>query len=529
LEIAPVFVFFSGLFFLTSLPSRAPARLVDERGVVGATLRLRGLARSVFASRAGAATCALCVLSLVAYYALRWFQTVGVERWLGLPAVPASFLPAGYGGLIGGTPAALGVTATNLLAFLPDKVTYVIVAYALVLLLPWLAPRTQIVAIPWWLFVLFAGRESFVQLGFQYGLVAAFPIFVGVAYGTQTARELWLGLRAERSTPAPTPPSGTDGPFEARGRRRRAGFSLGLAGVTIGFVVLVTTNLALTPLNPLLQNQWELGQGYDVRYSAPSSYVDAERLAALVPPGATVLASDQLFPLVADNVHAFVLIGWTPAYLYNFPFSPTNLPPYLLVAQGNLPALPAWLANALYNTSQYGVRAVAWSTPLGPSILFARGYSGPVTEIDPRVPAPVAIGASDLIPGTIGLGGGGPAPYSATLFGEPGFVGPVWSGPGIALPPGVYRAELALRAVPADVRAPPAPEQPVALIVGSAFAMAPWFRATYSYSQLASPGWVMESFPIRVAVPVFLVEVRGFQLSDLAVVEVGQVAFVPVP
>jgi uncharacterized membrane protein len=531
LEVAPVFVFFAGLFFLSLLTpsetdaSRPPSPWVSPRNRVRATLSRIG--RGFRASSATIPTLALCLGSLGAYYALRWFQTVGIERWLGLAAIPSSFVPPAYGGVIGGTPTALGLSYSNLFAFLPDKLSYWIVAYALVAFLPWWALRTQILAVPWWLFTFFAGRLTFVQLGYQYGLLAAFPVFVGVAYGAVAVRRIWT---SSDLASARYPSDSLEGVAarSIRERERPAGVRSRRAGLVLALGFLLALNVALTPIDPLLQNQWELGQGYDVRYAIPIGYGDALRVASLVPADATVVASDRLFPLVADNVHAYDLMSWTRVYLYNFPFGPGHLPPYLLLSEVELGSVPPWIATALYNRSDYGLRAVAWSAPIGPVMLFALGYGGPVAEFALPPVGPLTFGPGGLAAGTAGqIEGGGPPPFGTFIGGAPGFLGTVWGGPSFALAPGRYSVQAYVRVVAAYVGSPPAASTPVATLQSGAFGLPLWFNRTYTYAELATSGWTTVLFSLTVTVPVFLVQFAGYQLSDTASVQIGQLAILP--
>lgn len=377
IELAPILLFFAGVFFL--LPDRR--QWTAGWGRFRAALMARRLrrhltagARRLVGERRVVATFALMAACIGSYVFLLLLREQYLAAWFGVSPFPSSL--SGY--VIGSTPGQLGLAWGNVTAGFTTKLTFWILLFALLGFVPFLAPRALVLSIPWIVFSFFSGNLNYVTLGFQYGFIEAATLLVAFAYG-------WVPIQAwiaRRSVPA----------AEATASHRRSTLALAAAhhprrtrAVTLavaGLLVLVAVNLAVSPVNPYLSRDG-LGAGY--RVSAPdlAGYVEAEDVAALVAPGASVLASDNLFPLVANNLNAYSL-SWATAQELRLPFSASNLPAFVLIAQSSTSAVPGWVNASIANASEYGVRGVAWSTPAGSVVLFERGFTGLPTEFGVR-------------------------------------------------------------------------------------------------------------------------------------------------
>lgn len=155
-----------------------------------------------------------------------------------------------------------------------------------------------------------------------------------------------------------------------------------VASITLFAVLIIILNLALGPLNT---GNFELysGPSYEFQWQVNKEYPFALQLASQVPSNATVLASDNLFPYVANNPNAFSLY-WFPfeeADAPYFPFNKTNLPDFVFVDASQY-YLPQFLINILENGTQYGLVSLIHSNSYPGSIyLYEKGYVGQTRNV----------------------------------------------------------------------------------------------------------------------------------------------------
>jgi uncharacterized membrane protein len=489
MEVVPIFAFFLGVFFLWERWVGRPRPASGPRGVRAWAERLR----SALLDRGAIPFWLLLAGSLVAYYSLLGLREVYLSAWFGFPPFPSSTGPY----VIGGDPNALGFSPDNLGAQFFQKLAYWILVLALVGLLPLLAPRTLLLVAPWVVFTFFMPITSFVTFGFQYGLLVAGPLFVGIPWGVRALLQTW-------------PPADPDPRPSARSRRSPAGAARSRA-LFGGFAVLVALNLLASPLIP-----WGGASGpgaYGFTY-APAPDTDGVRaLAALVPAGATVLASDGLFPLLANNLAAYSLF-WRSNPNLALPFGPTDLPRFVFLSENKLSAVPPWLSSAVYDPSDYGVRGAAWGTPLGGVLLFERGFNGTATTFGPVPSGSPWISAVGFVPaGPVALRPDPDAPSGVALATATGATGLLWTGPGGDLAAGHYLVVLWVRAYPAVPGTTVAWNENVFSTTGFAFGIAPWYSAHFRYASLDSTGYVPLVFPIEVASPVVNVQLTASALA----------------
>jgi uncharacterized membrane protein len=381
IELAPVLLLFVGIFFL--LPDRDQWRAGWTRmrsalsagafgGHPASELRRFLRRRRVLASLGLIVACASSYVFLVL------LREQYLSSWFGISPFP----PALNGYVIGASPSQLGLAWGNVYQGFALKVSYWLVLFALLGFVPFLAPRALVLAVPWVVFSFFSANLNFAIFGFQYGFIEAASLLVAFTYGLVPIQR-WLACRTALATPGPS----RVGAYPAKNLSvpRRWRGSAALALVVACLVVLVAVNVAASPADPLLDNSG-LGSGY--RISAPNSagYEEAAQVAGLITPGATVLASDNLFPLVANDVNAYSF-SWTSEQPLRLPFSSSNLPEFVLIAQSSLRAVPAWVNASVSNASDYGVRGVAWTTPAGSVVLFQRGFVGLATVFGESPPS----------------------------------------------------------------------------------------------------------------------------------------------
>ena len=483
MEAFPALSFAVALFFLFGELWGPPSAGTDRSAQPRGALAWAWLRRPP----AGAAI-ALALASVVAYYLLLAARTDYLSQFAGFPPFPSR--PAGY--LIGGSPAALGLSVDALSDGFFAKTTYWLAAFALVGFLPLRAPRSLVLSLPWMAFTFLSTDLNLVTMGFQYGFLVVAGIFPAVAY-------------------AVAPPSGQPrvSPWaEPRERPRRRGVASG--GLVLLLVLsLVGTNIALSPLDPLAQGQGP-GSAYHLSYRVPGGFSDAARVASMVPAGSPVLASDFLFPLVANDARAYSLF-WQPNPYLVLPFNSSNPPEFVLLAESRLAAVPPWLETELGESQVYGLRAVAWSTPVGAAILFQQGYSGPALTIGATpatswrvAPASAGYGGSSWLvsaPGTA---------YGTAVESIPYGSGQLWVISGIDLSPGEYRVTLWLKAWPTDSATPADANVTSLLIQGSAFAGRVWFQEALPFGALAGAGFEPLEVYFNTSTPAFDFAIRGY-------------------
>ena len=507
MEVVPVLTFFLGVFLLLE-------RIVDDPGWRGAPhspvgARLRASAGRVLAREAWPLW-ALLVASILAYGALIVVRQSLLHDWFGLPPYP-SVVASGY--VTGTFGAGLGLSGAFLSVALFTKLSYWLMALALLGFLPLLYPRSLLLVLPWFLFTLFTPVTSFETFGFQYWLLAAGPLFVGVAFAAPRAAAALVRLFPARAAPASS-------------RRRRA---LRKARSPVALILLSVgvANLAFSPLNPYFPYTTP-GSAYQITYTGIVPSDGAGRLAALLPAGATVLASDDLFPLVANDLNAYSLL-WVQDPNLTLPFDLGRLPAYALLSEFRLGAVPPFLTTTLYNPTDYGVRGVAWTSPTGPDLLFERGYSGPTATFGTPPSGRVEVPPRDLftVAGVLHYVADPTAPGGAYVASVPGASGLIWDGPWAGFAPGNYTVYLTVRALPAAGTGPPDASTPVLTFASGAFAQPSWFVRTFTYAQLAGPGWRTITFEENVTSPTLEVTWPGYALDASVEIDVAGTGSAP--
>jgi uncharacterized membrane protein len=510
LEVAPVLAVFFGLFFLALSfdASGAPGGAVGDAGPPGALLRRVG---RLLRRRDRWPNLVLIAASIVAYYVLLFVRMHVLESVFGLPPFPSG---AGY--VIGATPSQLGLGWSYLSIDFQAKVTYWVVLYALVGFIPFLDRRTLILAVPWVAFTFFTWIPHYTFFANQDGFVAAVPVMIGLAYGAvrlpEAVRFLERVTHGDGRGAAPAP-------VRSRGRWRRWADRTPVWAVPL--VVLLALNIGLSPLDPYMQGPASPGGGYKISYTIPPGFGAVEQLAGRIAPGATVVASDLLFPLVANNPHAYSLFT-SPNRPLALPFNDSTLPSYLFLAELRLSEVPVWLALAAYNASDFGLEGLAWETPAGAVLLFERGFAGATDQIGAAPALPANSSAASFDPGPDGFQTHDPtAPWSSVVSSLPGGLGSTWTGPGADLPAGALTFTAEIR-VTTPSGAYPSPNVSGALgLAFRAFGEPSLFQHTYSYSALGGGRWTAVSIPVVTRLPLLNLTFQGTCDSEAIVVELG--------
>lgn len=344
-----------------------------------ATRRLVETLRHRFAERETRWSVILLLVAVVSYVLLR------AVEWYVLPGTlpPAPNAASGIG-LIPGKATDLGLSlswafTTNL----RSKVIFWVLMAGVFGFLPLMAPRVLVLQVPWFVFTVQSPLLTWTTLGFQYTFVAVIPMAIAAIYGYPRAERLvsavWVRLRSRWSARrgiALGPVSAA--PWSAPRLGSRVHRRSLLAGLVIAVVV---ANLLIGPLNPMNQTRAGPLPGYVVEYTPPPGFQNVVKAAELVPPTAYVLASSNLFPLVADDVNAYALL-WTPNQPNQLPFGFDHPPQYAFLATNQLFAVPPWFTGDMHR-GEFGLRAVVWVAPTGSVFLYELGYTGPTDVIGP--------------------------------------------------------------------------------------------------------------------------------------------------
>jgi uncharacterized membrane protein len=297
--------------------------------------------------------------------------------------------------------------------------------YWLVLLLtlsflPLLRPRSLIMSIPWFVESVFLYSKFSQNFGYQYGFIALPPMFVSAVMGYRElkergvlpflllplsflalsvifySRDLSMAiLKPEDLMPVLLSLISAAILFLLLSsgvavKRRRPGLKLSaprtawLRALSILFLTsLVIFNLVAGPLNT--QN-FSANIGFNVSYSQNPDFPAVQEMARMIPANSYVLASDNLFPLVDQNLHAYSAM-WLPfnsSYMPFLPFNSTHLPEYVFADSSEMQLLPPFVLSVLHDAAVYGVVAyLPASRYPGDVYLFKLGYSSPPVVLSP--------------------------------------------------------------------------------------------------------------------------------------------------
>ncbi len=500
-EFAPLIVFCVGLVSLFPWPEALGA----AGGALTARLRrgLRSLARPWRDARIRASV-ALMAASAGAYGVLLWVRVALLPD-----LVPHPTLTSGVSGyVIGATPAALGLSLPNFGFGFEQKIVYWLVILGLLAFVPLLARRAMLLSVPWLVFTFFSANLNYVTLGFQYGFIAGSTLLVAFVFGLPRARRLVDALADRRASPA-----------GAALRPRPAGRVAVLAAIA----VLLAVNIALTPVNPALSNAG-LGSAYRLSLTPPPGGGDVDALAALVPATATVVASDDLFPLVANDPNAYSFL-WDPDPQLYLPFSFSDPPTYVLIAGDRTDAVLGWLSSALYDPAVYGVRAVVWSSSIGTVLLFEAGYRGAAQVLGPGLSAGGTFFGGTLAAGPVGVvARAAGSADAAVVENDPGAIGTEWYGPGLALPAGNYTITVSVRAQGIPGFPAPNATAPAVWIGAVAWAEPTFYGWSAPFGALDGAGFSTVEFDVSVPSPTIEFDLQGVVLDSSVEVTLNYIA-----
>jgi len=486
-----------------------------------------------------------------------------------VPSLVAHYL---LPGIVGGSPifppsgpnTAFGVPYWGVsLATLGVRLLYWLILFASFGFIPlFLRRRLLILSVPWALYtVVMVPNPAYTTLGFQYSLVAVAPLAIGFVEGlglmarapSSGSRHgllsvIWLlallpllivALGDPSDLIRPTPTGEWLGcalalwvlawylvqrhvnrpQFSSGARRPRFRLSphstrgVARGALVAAVIVLVGSNIAISPLNPANF----LGQGeasYSLSFSPSPSYRYMANLVDEIPAGSSILASDNLFPFVANNPNAYSLLWYpsTPPYL---PFSAAHLPQYVLISTSEGFGIPPYINSVLLNESVYGIRNMLYSADYPGSIyLFQLGYSGPthLVQVTPY-PATTVLCGHDFAIGPSGV----VIPETGTRCGTvvesspasnlSGNNATIWYGPYSTLVPGNYTVTISLEG---SLSGPGPTDAPILVMNANALGTGYWYYVVIQANEVSPTQWTNFTYHFELTSPHPNAEWRGY-------------------
>jgi uncharacterized membrane protein len=152
--------------------------------------------------------------------------------------------------------------------------------------------------------------------------------------------------------------------------------------VTALMVMLIMANVLISPVGHASIGAEQYSGGYAFGYWTNAEFQYASELASAVGHNGQVLASENLFPLVAEDNYAYSLASQgTPSeqHYYGLPFNATSLPHFIFIDQWEMGSVPQFILSAILNASVYGLRGTVQTNISYPGniYLYELGYAGP--------------------------------------------------------------------------------------------------------------------------------------------------------
>ncbi|MBX8634855.1 MAG: DUF2079 domain-containing protein [Thermoplasmata archaeon] len=433
---------------------------------------------------------------------------------------------------------------------------YWLLLLASVAFLPLLSGRSLIMSLPWFIESVFLYPKFSIMFGYQYAFIALPPLIVSSVLGAERLKQdtrrstLLLPFIIVFASLSLLP--GMSAVF-----LRQNGYVLSLP-VLLACVILFIAyfrkeiNQEITPkhrsrqgpsmfahgrhllvplllsilffnlvMGPLNTSNFGVNSGYNLSYSSNPSFHDIARIASMVKEGSTVLASDNLFPLVDSNLHAYSAL-WIPfsrSLMPYLPFNATTLPEYVFADSSQLPSMPTFIVRSIFNSSVYGLVAYVYSSGYpGTVYLFRRGYAGHAyTFMASTFNSSFRLDYHDLRIGLSGFVEKYPGSMSGSVIGSrngyairPSDVNSrnIWYGPYMTLLPGSYNITFNMMIESGNGNV----SLPVLYMNGNSFGFSDYYSANLSSSSIPEGGFGNVTFHFNCTEPASLTEFRGYLL-----------------
>ncbi len=420
--------------------------------------------------------------------------------------------------------------------------------------LPLLSGRSLVMSLPWFAESVFLYPKFSIMFGYQYGFISLPPLLVSSVIGAGRLKDdgrlqTQLMPLAFVSVSFLLLLSGDASVF-----LRQEGYALSLPllmSFTILFMLcfrralhqgdkgtvpqarraphrhLLTTlllsviffNLVMGPLNT---SNFGVNSGYNLLYSSNPSFRYTSHVASMIEPGSTVLASDNLFPLVDQNAHAYSAM-WLPfsrSLMPHLPFNTTALPDYVFADSSQFPSMPSFIVHDIFNSSVYGLVAyVYYGEYPGTVYLFRLGYAGTTAAfMASGFASSYSLDYHNLRTGLSGTVEKYPGSLSGSVIeSRNGYaISPsdlnslnIWYGPYMTLLPGNYTITFNLRIESGSSNV----SEPVLYMNGNGFGL-PYFYSVMLNASAAGSGFSNVTFRFSCTEPASLTEFRGYLLLD---------------
>jgi len=522
IEIAPVFTFLVGAFFLIppvermlrATRARWGARATESFSIRAELGRWWRSFRESLRHPPVRYTVLLMGISVTAFVLLYSFLNVWGARVLGVPS-PAT--GTGLSGLFYNNsttpPAPISAIFTSSQTIASAE--YWLFLYALLAFIPFLSLRSFVLSVPWIGWTFLSDSSRFTSLGHQYSFIAAGPLFVGFAYGLEVL------VKRPVAVPGPRPAAGNARrPWSLPGSTRRR------AAVGAGLAVAIGVNVLFLPFNPLLPSLGYSPGGpvetgyFDHTLTVIPGFAETQAMIGLVPPNATLATPSALYALAATHSNLLILGGREVASTSLLPFNYTGWPDYALFYSTIEPSLDDKVWGNYSNGSMYGMRAYVASTGIGSVFLYEERFSQPAVAFGGAL-SPSAVNWTPkrgLSTGPIGFERENASSPTGSVIETNLSVhraGLAWTGSLPVLAPGSYTFNVTLAVT--GLNGTVAPEKLVFGVVAGGFGRT-LFDQNLTLEELRGSPWVHVTWNSTLLSPLPGFEVQGFlRIADCSV------------
>ncbi len=429
---------------------------------------------------------------------------------------------------------------------------YWLLLFASVAFLPLLARRSLVMSLPWFVESVFVYPKFSIAFGYQYAFIALPPLMVSAVLGAKRLRgderisTIFIPLIIVLSSLSLLL-SGASAVFlrqngyvlslpvlaalllifvfhfrkELKGDGRSPGIMPAPDHRRMFIAILLSLLFFNIVMGPLNTSNYGVNSGYYLSYSTNPSFHYIDEVAGMVKSGSTILASDNLFPLVDASLRSYSVLWlpFSPRLMPHFPFSPANLPEYVFADTSQLTLMPSFIVSSIFNGSIYGLVAyVYYSGYPGTVYLFRLGYTGHATAfMASSFNSSVYLNYHNLRTGLSGH----TEKFAGSAFGKViasrngNALDPsdsnrlnIWYGPYMTLLPGNYTVTFSIMIQPANGNA----SIPVTYMNSNSFGSPYYYSVNLSASSVGAGLFGRISFGFRCTEPAPLVEFRGYLL-----------------
>jgi len=282
------------------------------------------------------------------------------------------------------------------------------------------------------------------------------------------------------------------------------------------FAVIVAFNVMMSPLNTANFNATPM-PGYQFNYSSNAESHFIRYAVDRISYNATILASDNLFPYVANYPRAFS-VAWfkvNRTFMPFFPFNSSHLPQFVFLDASQFFLMPDSILSLLFNSSYYSlITYINYENYPGSIYLFKLHSTQSTTYYNASPPQKdyffygkmLSIGESGHV---VKLPGSrfGYVIESRPALNLSGNGHAIWYGPYRTFEPGKYRVTISLEGGNYNNSTS---NNPILYMNSNGYEGPTYYSATIYASQLSSISWKEFNFTINITKPFPLTEFRGY-------------------